>query len=99
MVAVTVAGRFDLWGHGHQWFHACVVLTQQMQLRAVRIDLLHLERGHHVRTELLTLLLPFLALALLEALTMWFCWNAVCDVTKGSYDDKCGVNKNKPKQK
>ncbi|XP_076462596.1 membrane progestin receptor alpha-B-like isoform X2 [Babylonia areolata] len=65
-------GRFDLWGHGHQWFHACTVLTQLLQLRALHVDLVALDRGYHAATSLdvVSMGASFLALAGANALTV-----------------------------
>ncbi|KAL8583809.1 hypothetical protein ACOMHN_036444 [Nucella lapillus] len=65
-------GKFDIWGHGHQWFHALTVVTQQLQLHALHVDLVTLERGHHAADSLdgSTILAFFLCLGLANALSV-----------------------------
>ena len=59
-----------MWGHGHQWFHVCVIVTQQWQLHALHVDLVQLGRGGHAVVDLPSLLLAFVALAVIEAVTL-----------------------------
>lgn len=83
-------GRFDIWGHSHQWFHCCTFLSILDELHMIKAE---------VRAILLspTLLLPPDAAARLPGPTaastygvmlllqttivsiiMWFSWNANC---------------------
>ena len=74
-----------MWGHGHQWFHVCVVLTQQVQLHALHVDLVQLKRGDHVVMDFTNILLSFVALAVLEAVTLRLFTRAID--SKVSVDD------------
>ena len=74
-----------MWGHGHQWFHVCVVLTQQVQLHALHVDLVQLKRGDHVVVDFTNILLSFVALAVLEAVTLRLFTRAID--SKVSVDD------------
>lgn len=83
-------GRFDIWGHSHQWFHCCTFLSILDELHMIKAE---------VKAILLspTLLLPPDAAARLPGPTaastygvmlllqtsivsiiMWFSWNANC---------------------
>ncbi|XP_071334377.1 membrane progestin receptor epsilon [Trachinotus anak] len=83
-------GRFDIWGHSHQWFHCCTFLSILDELQMIKAE---------VRAILLspTLLLPPATLSLLPGPTIastygvmfllqtsiisiivWFSWHANC---------------------
>ncbi|KAK7100061.1 membrane progestin receptor beta-like [Littorina saxatilis] len=64
-------GHFDIWGHGHQWFHIAVMVTQQFQLHALHVDLVQLSRGDHVTIDLPSILLSFLVLGVVKGVSLW----------------------------
>ena len=68
---------FDVWGHGHQWFHLCVMVTQQVQLHAVHVDLVQLHRGGHAVVDLPSILLAFAVLAAAQAATLRYFSRAI----------------------
>ena len=37
-------GKFDIWGHGHQWFHLTCIIASMSKLYACHIDLLRIPR-------------------------------------------------------
>lgn len=65
-------GRFDLLGHGHQWFHLLVMVTQQLQFHAQHVDIVQLQHTTHVSPSLKSISLSFVVLIVAEVLTLLF---------------------------
>ena len=40
----NVPGKFDIWGHGHQWFHLTCIIASMSKLYACHMDLLRTSR-------------------------------------------------------
>nr|XP_060635780.1 membrane progesterone receptor epsilon-like [Anolis sagrei ordinatus]XP_060635781.1 membrane progesterone receptor epsilon-like [Anolis sagrei ordinatus]XP_060635782.1 membrane progesterone receptor epsilon-like [Anolis sagrei ordinatus] len=68
-------GRFDIWGHSHQWFHCCTFMSILDELHMIRGEIREVGRGHGgvgTPTFLSTFGVMLLLLALLAALVTWF---------------------------
>ncbi|XP_034286752.1 membrane progestin receptor epsilon-like [Pantherophis guttatus] len=69
-------GKFDIWGHSHQWFHCCSFMSILDELHMIRGEMELLAEGPPLLSRAPTFLSTFgvmlLALALLATIVAWF---------------------------
>lgn len=70
-------GRFDIWGHSHQWLHCCSFMSILEELHMIRGEMELLAEGppllpSRAPTFLSTFGVMLLALALLSTIVAWF---------------------------
>lgn len=69
-------GRFDIWGHSHQWFHCCTAMSILDELHMIRAEIQELAAGLPLLPRAPTLLSTFgvmlLLLTLLAGIVGWF---------------------------
>uniref|UniRef100_A0ABM5GNC4 Membrane progesterone receptor epsilon-like n=1 Tax=Pogona vitticeps TaxID=103695 RepID=A0ABM5GNC4_9SAUR len=66
-------GRFDIWGHSHQWFHCCSFLSILEELRMIRAEIQEAQPAlPREPTFLSTFGVMLLLLALLAGIVAWF---------------------------
>uniref|UniRef100_A0A8D0B1B3 Progestin and adipoQ receptor family member 9 n=1 Tax=Salvator merianae TaxID=96440 RepID=A0A8D0B1B3_SALMN len=69
-------GKFDIWGHSHQWFHCCTFMSILDELRMIQGEIRELQAGRPLLPRAPTFLSTFgvmlLLLALLAGIVGWF---------------------------
>ncbi|KAL8582216.1 hypothetical protein ACOMHN_004135 [Nucella lapillus] len=80
-------GKFDIWGHSHQWFHVLVIATQQLQLYALHVDYVARDRARHVTTALSSILVVLGLLMVTQVVTVRLMTPAI----KKKVDEMSGI--------
>ncbi|XP_005997958.1 membrane progesterone receptor epsilon [Latimeria chalumnae] len=66
-------GKFDIWGHSHQWFHFCTFMSILDELHMIKAEIKGLEGGLHLApTALSTFGVMFLLQCSIAAIISWF---------------------------
>ncbi|XP_046372470.1 membrane progestin receptor alpha-B-like isoform X2 [Haliotis rufescens] len=62
-------GHFDIFGHGHQIFHICTLITMMVEMEAIKTDIVSGATAH-TRPDLTSFLMAFAVLIVVELLTL-----------------------------